>query len=101
VTEKEFQQGVLDWARINGWLAFHAHDSRRSQPGFPDLTLVRGGLLMFVELKTASGRVSPAQQQWLAALSDAGCEVHVWRPGDWGEIERVLARRAPAGRGPR
>jgi hypothetical protein len=96
VTEKEFQRGVLDWARLNGWLAYHPHDSRHSQAGFPDLTLVRDGRLVFVELKTAAGRVSGAQAEWLAALEGAGCEVHVWRPGDWGEIERALARRQSA-----
>jgi hypothetical protein len=97
VSEKQLQSAVVQWARLNGWLVFHPFDSRRSQAGFPDLTLVRGERLMFAELKATDGRVTGAQQEWLAALAAAGCEVHVWRPGDWGQIERTLARVRPAG----
>jgi hypothetical protein len=97
MTEREFQQQVVDWAQINGWLVFHPFDSRRSEPGFPDLTMVRDGRLVFAELKTETGRVSGAQTEWLAGLEAAGCEVRVWRPGDWPVIERALARvRAPS-----
>jgi hypothetical protein len=105
VTERQFQQQVLDWALLNGWLVYHPFDSRRSQVGFPDLTLVRDGRLVFAELKTATGRVSAAQHEWLGALrAVAGCETHVWRPADWPVVERALARvprGAAAGRAQR
>ncbi len=84
VTEKMFLQQVIDLAHLTGWLVFHVHDSRRCPgPGFPDLTLVhpQRGFLM-AELKSATGRLSPAQAAWLDALHAAGVEVAVWRPGD-------------------
>ena len=94
--EKQFMQAVMDAARLTGWMAFHPFDSRRSEPGFPDLTLVhpeRG--LIFAELKTARGRASPAQQRWIAALRDAGARVYLWRPDDWDDIAAILNGAQP------
>jgi len=92
MTEKKLQQCVTDLAALMGWLTYHTHDSRRSQPGFPDLTLVRDGRLIFVELKSAKGRLTPEQIGWLKVLGETPADVYVWRPCDWdsGEIEEVL-----------
>lgn len=92
VTEAQLQQQVLDLAALTGWLAYHTHDSRRSQPGFPDLVLVntRQERTIFAELKTATGRVSEAQRRWLHTLTAAGNETALWRPGDLPEIRRIL-----------
>jgi hypothetical protein len=85
MAEKPFQAAVLGAAARWGWLAYHTFDSRRSQPGYPDLHLVHVGLgiSLFRELKTMRGRVSPDQQKWLDALAAAGHDVAVWRPSDW------------------
>jgi hypothetical protein len=74
-------------------MVYHTHDSRRSEPGFPDLVLVRHERLLFVELKSGKGKLTPAQAQWFGRLSQAGASVRVWRPSDWldGTIERELA----------
>ena len=59
--EGKFQAAIIELATVCGWLAYHTHDSRRSTPGFPDLVLVRGGVLLFRELKTDTGKTSKAQ----------------------------------------
>jgi hypothetical protein len=92
VSEKQFMASVVELARWCGWLIFHPFDSRRSTAGFPDLTLVRDGRLLFCELKSERGRVSADQQQWLDALQLAGCDVVVWRPDDWPAIVEALRR---------
>ena len=90
--ERAFQEAVLQLARLHGWLAYHTHDSRRSQAGFPDLVLVRGQRVVFAELKSAKGRVRPAQRVWLDRLEAAGAETYLWRPSDWdGSIVPALA----------
>lgn len=83
MTEAQLLQAVRDLAKLRGWLCYHTHDSRRSEPGFPDLVLVhpRTGQLRMVELKSLKGRVTPAQQKWIDALYAAGVVVDVWRPG--------------------
>ena len=95
VTEAEFQQTVVQYAVLRGWRTYHTHDSRRSNPGYPDLTLVRDRRIVFAELKTETGRVTHDQQEWLtdllvAANWNPGVDVYVWHPSDWGLIEDVL-----------
>lgn len=107
--EKQFQQLVLEAAQLLGWRAYHTFDSRRSQAGFPDLVLVRGGRLVFAELKTDDGSLAGDQHAWLndlrqvaEAIADrlgarryrdgVGVEVYTWRPSDWDQIHRVLSR---------
>ena len=101
-SERQFERAVVEYAQLNGWLVYHTFDSRRSNPGFPDLVLVRDGELIFAELKTEKARLSAAQLDWLAALAwveqsiTEGCsrpiKVTTWRPRAWPEIEKVLAR---------
>jgi hypothetical protein len=92
VTEKAWQATVLEAARTCGWLVYHTHNSRRSQPGFPDLVLVRDRVI-FVELKAEDGKLSHAQADWLAALGRAGADVHCWRPSDWDLVSATLGGR--------
>ena len=80
ITEKQFQSAVLKLARHTGWLCYHTFDSRRSQPGFPDLVMVRDGEIVFAELKSEKGKLTDAQRRWLTDLDMAGAETHVWRP---------------------
>ena len=101
ISEREFQAAVVELAEWQGWLVYHTHDSRRSAAGFPDLVAVHGqtGELLFAELKTARGRVSPDQRAWLrtlelAAAEKPGVTVKLWRPADWPDVEATLARRS-------
>ena len=77
---------------LTGWQWYHTGDSRKSNAGFPDLVMVRERVV-YAELKKQSGKVSPEQQVWIDALRAAGEEVYVWRPSDWDEICKILARR--------
>lgn len=97
-SEKEFSQAVVDLARWLGWACFRVHDSRRSPAGYPDLTLARDRLI-FAELKSEHGRLTPEQREWLARLgavaerSGGLVQVEVWRPRDMNVIEAELRRR--------
>lgn len=84
-SEKAFQSQVVDAAKALGWLVYHTHDSRRSEPGFPDLVLVHETRkqILYRELKTQTGRTSPDQKKWLGVLSAVGSDAGVWRPEDW------------------
>ena len=58
-TEAQFQAVVIEYAELHGWRVYHTHDSRRSQPGFLDLTMVRPPRLIFAELKSEDGNPKP------------------------------------------
>lgn len=91
LTEKQWQSCVLSALRAQGWLCYHTYDSRRSQPGFPDLVCVRGWRVLFIELKTENGTVSPAQQEWISALDATDrVEAYVFRPSDWDRFEGII-----------
>lgn len=88
-SEKDFQAAVVALCAWLGLAVFHPYESRRSQPGYPDLTVVGPGGVLWRELKTTTGRVSPAQRDWLARLTDAGMDARVWRPDDWPNMIRA------------
>ena len=91
ITEKDFQQTVIELAQICGYLVYHTHDSRRSAAGFPDLVLVGKGRVIFAELKTERGRLRRDQVKWLQSLGACrGVECYEWRPHDWNQIVRIL-----------
>ena len=91
ITEREFQAQVIQYAGLAGWMIYHTYDSRRSQPGFPDLVLVRGDTVIFAELKSDKGKTTADQDHWLYSLDQVqSVAVNLWRPKDWSEIEKVL-----------
>lgn len=92
-SEAALQAAITELAKACGWRVYHTHDSRRSEPGFPDLVLERRRRMIFAELKTERGRLSATQREWLDALrSVPGIQVRLWRPSDWqsGRIETEL-----------
>lgn len=89
--EKEFQAAVVRLAESHGWRVYHTHYSRRSAAGYPDLTLVRKGVLILAELKTDKGRTSAAQDEWLRELRVVpGVRTRLWRPALWSAIVAEL-----------
>lgn len=101
ITEKQFQSDVMKEARKNGWKVAHFHDSRKmvvrgdkkfmvgdaDAKGFPDCCMAHPILgVVFVELKKELGKTSPEQDQWLAALREAGATTLVLRPSMWDDF---------------
>ena len=88
ITEKQFQQQIINLAQLFGWLTYHNPDSRRSTPGFPDLVLARNKTIIFAELKTTRGRTTKHQKRWAEHLPHH----RTWRPDNWPEIEATLTQ---------
>jgi hypothetical protein len=91
MTEAQLQAAIVE---LCGWLRlryYHPYDSRRSVPGFPDLTIT-GRQVLFRELKSPSGRLTAEQAAWKRSLLAAGADWGLWRPSDWldGTILREL-----------
>ncbi|RDI73289.1 VRR-NUC domain-containing protein [Gaiella occulta] len=93
ILEKDWQRQVIDLANTFGWQRpMHIYDSRRSEPGWPDLALVRDRLVL-LELKRENGRLTADQKRWIRALLEAHVEVYVVRPRHYQELARVLQAR--------
>ncbi len=86
-TEANFQALIVDLAERFRWWTFHPLSSKGSNPGYPDLTMLRyeGARCraLWVEVKTSSGRLRPEQVRVGQMLLAAGLDFRVWRPGMW------------------
>lgn len=83
VKERDLLAQVIQVAAIYGWRSAHFRPARTKKgrwitavqgdgKGWPDLVLChqKKGRLMFIELKTATGKVSPEQHAWFDALRE-------------------------------
>lgn len=101
ISEANFQTAIMDMAAWYGWRRFHPRTVRTAdarhltafsgEAGFPDLVLVhRNRGVIYAELKTQRGRLTPQQELWRADLEAAGAEYYLWRPSDWDFIIKRL-----------
>jgi len=99
MTEKEFNQQVIELARLCGWLVYHTWTSIHSANGFPDLCLVKklfsGDIIaLVVEEKSEKGKISTFQIEWLELLGGVnGIFAFIWIPSQFDEIVKVLQAR--------
>lgn len=98
MSEADWQGTVVQYARALGWEVYHTHDSRRSEAGYPDLTLVRPPRVVFAELKVEErkgrGRLTSAQGRWLEKLGACpGVEAYLWRPSQHNDVWDILERK--------
>lgn len=110
-TEREFQDQVIELAKMFGWRIAHFRPAKTAKgwrtpmtgdAGYPDLTLARERVI-FAELKATRGTISEDQRAWGAVLEAAtGVEYYLWRPVDLEAIALILRhepkralRRAP------
>lgn len=109
MTEAEFKNQVIELAKRYGWLIHHDLPAIRSNgswatntqghAGFPDLVLARRGSVIFAELKSMTGKVTPGQTAWIKQLEgdpdqlkNVDMIVQVWRPDDMEMIINTLDR---------
>ena len=91
LSETEFQAQVVRAARMFRWMISHMTLPQRSEPGVPDLLMVRPPRVIFAELKRQNGRVTIPQHMWFHDLDECpGVEVYIWKPSDWDEIVEVM-----------
>lgn len=106
MNEDDLLNAVVDLARLMGILVHHCRPARTKGPdgkdrwvtpikgdkGFTDLVLAGRRGVLFRELKTQKGRLSPEQNTWLARLTSARQDAATWRPSDLtdGRIHKEL-----------
>lgn len=93
-TESEWQRFVTDYAESLGWDWMHVGRVGKYQAngakgtlgeGWPDLVLVKGHRVLFVELKAQDGKLTVQQRRVLDILGG-----DVWRPSDFARMADVL-----------
>ena len=101
--EREFQVCIKELAKAFGWRVAHFRPAKVVRKGkekyetpidgdgkgFLDLELVRERIIK-VECKFGNRKLTPEQQEWLAAYRFAGVECHVWYPKNIQKIVEIL-----------
>lgn len=97
ISESDYQQTIIDYAHLKGWLVAHFRPGLtqsghwktavQGDAGFPDLTLVRNGTILLIEVKSDSGKLSDHQKAWLNAGKG---NIYVARPINWEAIRLLL-----------
>lgn len=79
-----------------GLWGYHPHSSQCSAKGWPDWTIIGPRKVIFRELKSEMGTLSPEQKRVGEMLQRAGQSWRVWRPSDLlsGQIARELTEIA-------
>jgi hypothetical protein len=85
-TEAQLSAYVSEQASSRGLLAYHLDAARRrfnsSSVGFPDWVIAGPSGILFRELKSQDGRITPDQRYWGDILNYAGGNWGIWRPDD-------------------
>lgn len=89
-SEAQFQAAVIKLAKVLGYRVYHTYDSRRSEPGFPDLVLVKQRRILFLECKRQGGRATRAQKEWMTALNGCQTETYFVYPTSMTFLARLL-----------
>lgn len=91
-TEKQLLEKVRKVALLTGWRFYHTWNSFRSAKGFPDCVLAKKGKILFLELKSATGKVTAEQMGWLESLQPGCYLARVIRPSDFDWLVEELKR---------
>lgn len=94
-------EGLIDHARTLHFWAHHETDSRKTDPGFPDLLVVGMGAIVAIETKstgellrestfTKKGRYLPGQLDWLLAFASTPAYSLIVRPERSIPAEEIL-----------
>ena len=83
ITETDIRRQVRDYLRIRGWFVFHILQGGVGvYRGITDLIAVKDGRVIFLELKTRTGRQSEHQKKFQADLEAHGGEYVLCRGVD-------------------
>lgn len=102
--ESILQQNTIELFRRCGWLVYHTHNSRFSEPGMLDMIAVKAPIICFAEFKGPKGRLTkakinkhgrwmPGQEDWFNELQKCSSVLSfVWEPDDWDTIVKIATK---------
>lgn len=81
IPERVLHDQISDECKRRGWIALHGRMDMASGRtiGEPDFTILAEGRVLFVEAKTATGKLRPEQAALIAWAAKLGHTVHVVR----------------------
>ncbi len=74
IKESDIRKMLRDYLRLRGWHVHHNLAGLGTYRGISDLTCVKNGRVVFLEVKTPTGRQSEGQAKFQEEITSAGGE---------------------------
>lgn len=72
--ENTIQSDIREFLQWNGWFVIRNHQSLGSHKGLSDLTVIKNGRVVWIEVKTKKGKLSVHQVEFRNAIEAHGGE---------------------------
>ena len=72
VKERDVIRDIRDWLAMHGWFVVRVQQSMGCHKGLSDLLAVKGGRVLFVEVKAPKGRQSTYQVEFQREIEGHG-----------------------------
>lgn len=72
LTHSDLQRQAKEYLQWNGWEVFHHQAGLGTYPGFSDLSALKNGRTIYVEVKAGKDRLSKAQKEFKRKVEDQG-----------------------------
>jgi hypothetical protein len=77
--ETIIRKDIVKYLRGEGWFVFHNLQGLGCFPGISDLTAMRGGRIVWIEIKTPTGKQNHDQWDFEREVTTNGCEYVIAR----------------------
>jgi len=77
--ETDNKKEIRDWLWLNGWFTFYNLQGLGAYKGIADLIACKDGVVLFIEVKTKKGKLSPYQQYFKNDIESHGCNYIIAR----------------------
>ena len=91
--ETDIQNQIRDYLRMKGWFVIRHQQSMGSLKGLSDLSALKNGITIYIEVKTSKGKQSEYQKQFQQEIESHG-GVYILARGidDVSDIEKHLKK---------
>jgi len=77
--ENLVKREIKDWLSLKGWFHFPILQGLGAYPGIPDIIAMKNGVVLFIEVKSEKGKLSPSQQDFFRNVENQGCNYIIAR----------------------
>lgn len=92
-TEKSIMQECMTRLAYLGWRSLRVPPSIYGAKGWCDIIALRNGVVLFIEFKSETGKLSIDQQGFRQSIEDAGGNYILAK--SWNDIEEYLTKSKP------
>ena len=77
ISENDVKNIVKDYLNLKGYFHFHILQGMGAFKGIPDIIAIKGGRVLFLEIKKPNGKQSEHQRQFQISIEGHGGEYYI------------------------